>query len=444
MLQLEKVLSRISDTKALLIEEGALAKVPGLFRSIFGDAKGVVVTGSNTFVAAGSEVDTRMREAGIEMEEPFVFDRGLSPEWSYMEKLEARLKTTEAVPVAVGGGVICDLTKIASTHCGKKFIMVATASSMDGDTACGASIVYNGNKRSFDSSAPCAMVIDLSVVSKAPKGMSSAGYADLLAKVTASADWVLADSLGVDPIEPFAFGLVRGNLSNWLSDPEGVANGELEAMRQLSEGLSMSGFAMQKVHSSRPASGLDHQFSHYWEMRGLRYEGRMVSHGFKVALGTLLSTATLEFFLEQDFSTLNIPRCIRRYPSVKIQRGVYTRLFSDCKCLIDRAERECPQKYPPRYELERELTILRDDWPHIRARLRDYVLPFDDVKDRLKRAGAPYEPEMIGLSNADMKETFLCMPYMTRRFTSIDILYRTGLVESASEYIFGQSGIWPC
>ncbi len=55
---------------------------------------------------------------------------------------------------------------------------------------------------------------------------------------------------------------------------------------------------MQAVQSSRPASGAEHQFSHLWDMEHLRYNGASVSHGFKVGIGTLASTALFEMLLE--------------------------------------------------------------------------------------------------------------------------------------------------
>lgn len=68
----------------------------------------------------------------------------------------------------------------------------------------------------------------------------------------------------------------------------------------------MSGFAMQSMLSSRPSSGAEHLFSHYWDMEGLCYNGRPVPHGFSVAIGTLVSVACLEYLLNKDFQCLTL------------------------------------------------------------------------------------------------------------------------------------------
>ena len=111
----------------------------------------------------------------------------------------------------------------------------------------------------------------------------------------AGADWLLADQLGCDPLENTAWEMVQKNLRCWLSDPEGLARGENTALEALFTGLAYTGFSMQYyLKSSRPASGAEHLISHTWEMRGLNNQGRDISHGFKVALGTLIVTALYE------------------------------------------------------------------------------------------------------------------------------------------------------
>jgi glycerol-1-phosphate dehydrogenase [NAD(P)+] len=73
-----------------------------------------------------------------------------------------------------------------------------------------------------------------------------------------------------------------------------VRDGKIEALHNLTVGLMMTGFAMQAACSSRPASGAEHQFSHLWDMEHHTHNGRIPSHGFKVGIGSLASTALYE------------------------------------------------------------------------------------------------------------------------------------------------------
>ena len=86
---------------------------------------------------------------------------------------------------------------------------VATAASMDGYTAFGASITAEGAKQTFSCPAPLAVLADTNIIRKAPGIMTASGYADLFAKVTAGADWILADWMGVEKIDETAWSIVQ-------------------------------------------------------------------------------------------------------------------------------------------------------------------------------------------------------------------------------------------
>ena len=170
MNKIESALQRTTDTKDLVIGAGVLNQTPALFAKLFPGQKAVIVADSTTYAIAGEAVERYMREAGIEMEPSHIFtDPHLYAEWSFVEELEAYLKTVDAVAVAVGSGVINDLTKLVSAHLGRKYMVVGTAASMDGYTAFGASITFEGNKQTFSCPAPYGMVLDSEISAAAPK-----------------------------------------------------------------------------------------------------------------------------------------------------------------------------------------------------------------------------------------------------------------------------------
>ena len=134
-----------------------------------------------------------------------------------MRELENWMQSHDAIPVAVGSGTINDLVKLAAHRSGRPYLCAATAASMDGYTAFGASITHEGAKQTFHCPAPRAVIADIAVMKGAPSDMSASGYADLLAKVTAGADWLLADALGVEALDETAWQLVQGGLRDALA-----------------------------------------------------------------------------------------------------------------------------------------------------------------------------------------------------------------------------------
>ena len=360
----------------------------------------------------------------------------------FVEELDGVLAATDAVPVAVGSGVINDLTKLCSHHNGRRYMVVGTAASMDGYTAYGASITKDGNKQTFDCPAPLGMVLDPSISAAAPARMSASGYADLIAKIPAGADWMLSDAVGSEPMDDFAFGLVQDGLKEALSDPAGVHAGNVEKVEQLAEGLLLSGFAMQATQSSRPASGAEHQFSHLWDMEHLKYNGASVSHGFKVGIGTLASTAFLEMLLDAPVEQLDIERCVAAWKSWDETERDIRAIFNDDPEFVARGLKETRDKYVDREGLRDQLTRLKKAWPELRERIRRQIIPFDEVRRRLELVGAPYEPEQIGVSRTRFREAFGKIPYMRSRYTVIDTAFRCGWMEEWLDRLFGKGGVW--
>ena len=443
MTDIEKALRKASDTKCIIVENGAHGRVPEVFRNLFPGQTAVIVADSNTYAAAGADVEAILGKASIPLAPSFVFDDPeLYAEWSYLERLEDYLKGIDAIAVAVGSGVINDLTKLASSHLGRQYMVVGTAASMDGYTASGASVTYDGIKQTFACPAPRAAILDPAVSAAAPEGLSASGYGDMIAKIPAGAEWIIAGALGKDPVDPVAFSLVQDGLRDSLADPEGLAAGKVEPTKLLANELVLSGLAMQECGSSRPASGIEHQFSHFWDMEGLCFRGKHVSHGFKVAIGTLVSTAMLEFLLENDIENIDPAACAAAWPSMEDQAAMIREMFAGRPHHMERALAQSAEKYLPPSGIEKELTLLRDQWPDLKEKIRSQIFTYAKVKEGLRLAGAPYEPEMIGISRSRLRETFLLIPYMRSRYTAADVILRTGLLDKAAESLFGPGGIW--
>jgi glycerol-1-phosphate dehydrogenase [NAD(P)+] len=452
---LDDALRAARETRALLVGGNVLRQVPRIFTEQFGKRQAVLVADQNTMAAAGQVVQAAFASAGHATREPLVFGRSggglksiLSPsrplyaEHGFVEDLKAALRDHDAIPVAVGSGTLNDVTKLAAHRMGRSYLCVATAASMDGYTAFGASITHQGSKQTFDCPAPTAVVADLSVIAAAPAEMNAWGYADLLAKVTAGADWIVADALGVEPIDPLPWNIVQGRLREAVSDSAGIRAGAPQAMRGLVEGLMLGGFAMQATKSSRPASGAEHQFSHLWDMEHHTHEGSAPSHGLKVGIGTLAVTALYERLLAQTLESLDVAKCAAAWPeeSVWLQRAQALFDEGDLRTV---ATREIAAKHSNATDLAAQLERLREIWPTLRAALREQLIPFSTLREMLRSAGAATEPEEIGISRARLRESFRKAFFIRRRFTVLDLTVRTGLLDALLDEIFGSHGIWP-
>lgn len=442
--KVQSALQRTTDTKDLIIGAGVVSRTAEMFKKLFPGEVAVVVADTNTWEVAGKAVQASLDAAGVKSEKPYIFDDpDLYAEWKFVEALKARLEPTKTVAIAVGSGVMNDLTKYTSHLLGRKYMCVGTAASMDGYTAYGASITKDGNKQTFDCPAPYGFVMDPEIAAAAPKDLAASGYADLIAKIPAGADWMLADAMGVEKIDKFGWDLVQDGLRESLSAPAAVHEGDVKMTEALCEGLLMSGFAMQAVQSSRPASGTEHQFSHCWDMENLAYPGgHHVSHGFKVGIGTLASTASLEFLLSKDIENLDVEKCVAAWKSWDEMEKEIREVFAGKPGHLARGLKETKGKYVDKEGLRKQLNALKAAWPELKKAIKAQIIPFDEVYSDLKLVGAPYDPEQICVDRARMKKTFSYIPYMRSRFTNIDVVYRLGLMDELTDKLFGKGGIW--
>jgi glycerol-1-phosphate dehydrogenase [NAD(P)+] len=435
-------LTTARDTRALVIGRGAATETGRIFAEHFPTRRAIIVADATTFSLSGGRVGDALAGAGIPCMAPFVYtDPELYAELRFVERLEAALRAHEAIPVAVGAGTVNDLVKLAAHRSGREaYLCVATAASMDGYTAFGASITAGGAKQTFDCPAPRAVIADLDVIRGAPPEMTAAGYADLLAKLTAGADWILADALGAEPIDGRAWAIVQGGLRDALADPAGARAGREPAVALLVEGLMLSGFAMQWTKSSRPASGAEHQFSHLWDMEHHTHNGAAPSHGFKVGIATLAVTALYEALLRQPLEELDIARCCAAWPDPGEAEAQVRSLFGS-EIFVETAVRETQAKHGAKEDLERQLLRLRSQWPVLREQLRAQLLPVAEMKRRLAAVGAPTEPGQIGLTRERVRRSFLRAYHIRRRFTVLDLAVRTGLLERCLESMYGAAGL---
>ncbi len=435
----QEALQSARETRALEIGRDILGNTAAVFQKQFGSRPAVLVTDLHTIEVAGKAVLDSFRNSGHSCLEPFVYrDPNLYAEHSFVVELENSLRTHDAIPVAVGSGTINDLTKLAAHRTNRPYMCVATAASMDGYTAFGASITFNGSKQTFNCPAPTAVLADIEIIRKAPPEMTASGYADLLAKITAGADWIVADALGIELIDPPAWKIVQGGLRDSLSDPVGARNGNPEAIEKLTEGLMLGGFAMQWSKTSRPASGAEHQFSHLWDMQHHTHNGNAPSHGFKVGVATLAVANFYEFLLQQPLENLDVENCCAAWPDEAAVTQTIQKMFPE-KEIADKSIEETLAKYISREQLREQLNHLRVIWPELKMRLQNHLLPAVTMKRMLSDVGAPTEPEQIGISRERMRESYRQAYHLRRRFTVLDLAVRTNLLELGLEHLFGET-----
>jgi glycerol-1-phosphate dehydrogenase [NAD(P)+] len=441
--RIDAALRQASDTRRVVIGAGGLGAVSETFAQCFENAPAVIVADDNTFAAAGQAVQERLSAAGRTLEPPIVFPGApaLYADFENVLALEGQLRNIEAIPVVVGSGTLNDITKLASHRAGRQYMCVGTAASMDGYTAFGAAITRDGFKQTMACPAPRALLADLDVLARAPSQMNATGYGDLLGKVTAGADWILADALEIEAIDRRAWPLVQDSLRDWTARPDLLRQGDRQAIAHLFEGLIMTGVAMQISASSRPASGSEHRFSHLWEMQALGHGHPAIPHGFKVGVGSIAAAALYERVLRRDMRALDIDALCRAWPSRDtVERMV--RQGHDIPQLAENAVGESLAKHITPEQLRDRLKLLQARWADIRQRLEAQLMTAGQLRDLLAAAGCPTDPAAIGIDMATLREGYWLARTIRSRYTVLDLVNETGLLEECVGELFGPWGYW--
>ncbi len=456
-----------TDTKVFRMGQGVIAEAPAVFKKHFPGRKAAIIADVNTWPALGEKVFGLFNEAGIESVKYIIDKKEFHAEWKYVELvdkvLEGDFKAAKEIEdatdhvesnpkdsfkaasedfyiaVSVGSGVINDLCKLCSYHHDQQYITLPTAASVDGYSSFGASISYLNAKQTFECSAPVAIIADIDVIAAAPKEMTAAGYADLAAKVPAGAEWMIADLMGTEPIDPPAWHVLQDVLNDMLSNPEGVAEGEPQAIADLFEGLTLSGIAMQAARSSRPASCCDHLFSHIMDMTEHKYKGRLVSHGFQVSIGTLTMCAVFDEFFKLDLSNLDIDACVAAWPTLEQEQKRALELFANFPS-PELGYNEISKKYDDASAVRAQLEKVKNTWPEFKKELQNQMYSFEKMQNLLKLSGAPYDPSHIGLSRQALKDMFPIVQMMRFRFNLLDLGKRAGFYDAVVEGVFAEGG----
>lgn len=423
--------SRSATVAEVKVGLGVLSESGSVFRTHFGDGPACLIADENTFAAAGQVALAALSAEGISVRTHVLPAKPRpKPSVEQADALQAVLARDDATPVAVGSGVINDLVKHAAFRLDRPYLCIATAASMDGYTSAGSPLSERGFKKTIPCRPARVIIGDLDVIAAAPPEMTGWGYGDLAGKVPAGGDWMIADALGVEPIDNVAWPMVQDGLAGWLAEPERIVGGDRSAISGLFTGLTLVGLAMEAHGSSRPASGADHQIAHLWEMEDLSFAGEKVSHGACVAVGCTSVLALYDWVLTQDLSTATSQAVSMDAKEAAIRTAFGPGEIAERSIDETRAKHLTPAAHRARLEK------IRTVWPDLARRLRARLMPASEMRRRLTAAGAPSSAIEIGVSRAHLRRSIANAVYLRSRYTLLDLLNETGLLDAAIDATF--------
>ena len=269
----------------VLIGSGVIRDLPEFVRH-YGAKRPFLLADVNTFAAAGGAVCATLKSENLPYSQYVFPQKALEPDEHAVGAAVMHFDPKCDIIIGIGSGVINDIGKILSNLTGKKYIIVATAPSMDGYASATSSMSMDGLKTSLNSRCADVIVGDIDILKNAPLHMLKSGIGDMLAKYVSIAEWRIAHLITGEYYCEAVAQLIRDAVKKCVDNAAGLMNRDEEAVRAVFEGLVIGGIAMAYAGVSRPASGVEHYFSHVWDMRGLEFGTKVDLHGIQCAMAT--------------------------------------------------------------------------------------------------------------------------------------------------------------
>lgn len=413
--------------KYLKIGGGAVRFLPDALRAL-GRTKAFVLCDRNTYKAAGPQVEQALSGAGI----PYALfqfpQEFVEPDEHSVGQLKAAFDPACDVVVSVGSGVVTDCGKVLAHDLGLPQAAVATAPSMDGYASNSSSMIYKRVKVTDYNTCPQAILADTDILKAAPERMLQAGLGDMLAKSIALCEWRISHLVIGEYYCGEIAALMRRSLQKIVAAAPKLLSRDPEAIEAVTEGLILSGLAMAFAEISRPASGLEHYFSHLWEMFALQAGKRSEFHGIQVGIGTALTLCIYDHLRRIRPNEQALKRAEQAFSAQAWEAEVRRVFGNTAQTLIDK-EYSAWHKNDPAARRER-FGRLWGHWDEI-LRIMDEELPDAAATLALMRSlRMPTTPAEIGVSRQETLDAFHHSRDIRDKYLTSSMLWDMGLLDS--------------
>ena len=332
--------------------------------------------------------------------------------------------------IGVGSGVINDISKILSGTAGVPYMIVGTAPSMDGFASATSSVARDGLKISLPSKCANVIVGDLDILKNAPQRLLQAGLGDMLAKYVSICEWRIAHELVGEPYCEKIAELVRASLECCMEHADGLLKREEEAVQAVFEGLVVCGAAMEFAGLSRPASGVEHYFSHLWDMRGLEFGTHIDYHGIQCAVGTVLALRLYEQIRQTVPNREKARAYAQSFDFEAWSQQLRDLLGNGAEAMIRQEAKE--KKYDVGKHEERLEQIIAK-WDVLTGIMNEELPASADIEALLRKIGAPVTAGEMGMEEELLPLCFKATKDIRDKYVLSRLAWDLGVLDEMAE-----------
>ncbi|MBN1125149.1 MAG: iron-containing alcohol dehydrogenase [Sedimentisphaerales bacterium] len=408
-------------TQMIVYTEDAITRIPSVLQSCIKGQRIVLLADIRTWAIAGEEARKSLEKEGWSCHVLIIPDREhKSPVCNDItfHELSSQFPQADAA-LAIGCGVVGDLTKWLAFEHQIPFAVLATAATMNGFTSANVAPTIKGVKTLLVARPPLAVFAVPSIIIEAPFELTAAGLGDVIAKPVSTADWIMNHIFNEEHFCSTCSEMINSLETCYFDHPERIRDRNPEAMAALMNSLFYSGVAMTIIGTSAPASGGEHLLSHTLDMiSGIDGQDHDL-HGRQVGLGTIVASVLYEKLFEIETPQLKpLPEIDQTFWAQRIQS----------------VRHQYEQKIPV-IEAMRKKIREAGLWQEFLNRCRSLVRTPRQIKDCLKTAGAAHTYPDIGCSRDRVRTAILHMHEIRKRPTVVDLAWMLGILPGAVDEI---------
>lgn len=389
-------------TRDYIVEKDAILKLPELLKKLALGKKPLAIYDSNTYRAAHEKVAAVLPD----MDTLVLQGDDVHADEEQIDAIKKALDG-HTVLLAVGSGVVCDVTRYVATEQKIPLIVVPTAASVDGYVSAASAMTLNGTKITLPADPPKAVVADLEIIAAAPKNLSASGVGDMLSKYISVADWHIGHLISGEYYCPFIANMETEAVDLIVERVEQIASGDIESTGKLMEGLLLSGIAMQLAQITRPASSYEHHVSHFLEVVPMPGLDKNALHGDKVGVATIfiakhyaMLMRKLEEIIQNDLPNRFSEQRIREYYAGYPQQLIEGIVKENIPNVTERLDKKLLQK-----NFQKAVDVA------------DGVPSHQIMYDTLEKIGGYLNYKDLGLSEDGYRKVLSICCYARNRFT---------------------------
>ena len=226
--------------------------------------------------------------------------------------------------------------------------------------------------------------------------------------------------------------LIRGAVKKCVENAEGLLKREDAAIEAVFEGLVIGGVAMAYAGVSRPASGVEHYFSHVWDMRGLEFGTQVDLHGIQCAMATVKAVELYEKVMEVTPDWEKAHRYVQSFDLESWNAQLRKFLGSSAETMIALEKKEGKYRKDTH---EARFHLIRQNWEAILQILREELPEHRELCKLMDNVGISRDLNTIGVDSETARITFRDTKDIRDKYVLSRLAWDLGILEELCQIL---------